>query len=231
MSIPGIPVGQVRGYGKLTQTAGTVITRLLRPFANMFTRLLYAAYTAGATAHTLTVMRPLGVTTFSADADSGQAVVNITADPGAYSTNTGGVPRTANNPIAANDFVVYECADGTFALDTVSSVSTLAITLSNNVPTGGVKSGGKFWFFGIITDTNPADALAHPQYTLAANTVTTLGGTASESVGGVVGTIAHGPLFSSLAGYDGKYQPLILHSGNATNAGVLEEAISLYSDR
>ena len=232
MGSPSVPIGSVKGWGKLTQNAGTVITRLITPMQNMFTRLLYLVYTAGATAHTLTVMRPLGVTTFTADAASGQAVVNIAEDPGAYSTNTGGTPRTANNGIAANDFVVYEAADGTYVLDTVSSVSTLAITLSNNLPTGGVVEGGKFWFFGVIGDTNPADALAHPQFTLAASTVTTLGGSPGEAVGGIVGTIPHGELWADMdVRHDGKNQPLIIHSGNATNAGVLEQVVAAYSDR
>ena len=219
-----IPVFTSKGYGKLTQSAGTVITRLVEPVKNAFTRLVSVWYTAGATAHTLTVMRPLNRVTFTAADAAGQAVVNISADPGNYT----GI-RTADNTIAANDFVVYESADGTFVLDTVSSVSSLAITLTSNVPTGGVLVGGYFWWYGIITDTNPNDATAHPQYTLPASVTTYLGTDAGEGIAGFVGSIPGNQKAGSLINVNGKYEPLILHSGNATNAGVLEKATAIYT--
>ena len=221
-----VPIFGLRGYGKLTQLANTVITRLVEPVRGAFTRLVYAEYTAGVTAHTLTVMRPLNVVYFTAVGAAGQAVVNISADPGAYPANC----QLAANNIAANDFVVYEAANGTYVLDTVSSVSTLAITLNNNLPTGGVALGGKFWWFGIITDTNPADNNPHPQYTLAASGLTSLGGKAGHSIGGFVGTIPN-PNTNFGAGNDGRYQPIIVHSGNATNAGVLEQVTAIYTGR
>lgn len=218
-----VPVYGMRGYGKLTQSAGTVITRLVEPTRGAFTRLTSVWYNCSTTAHTLTVMRPLGLTTFSANAAASQAVVNVAADPGDYSNTT-----VSDNLIAASDFVVYESAySGRYVLDTVSSVSSLAITLTTNLPTGGVVAGGKFWFFGIITDTNPADGLAHPQYTLPASTVTYLGTDAGEGMFGFVGTIP-GTTGSNLTGM---YEPIIVHSGNATAAGVLEKVTAIYTGR
>lgn len=216
-------INSMRGYGKLTQNAGTVITRLIEPVRGSYTRLASVWYTASATAHTLTVMRPLGVTTFTAAAAASQAVVNIAADPGDYATTT-----VADNLIAGSDFVVYESAyPGLFVLDTVSSVSSLAITLATNLPTGGVLQGGKFWFFGVIGDTNPSNGLVHSQFTLAANVTTYLGSDPGESIAGFIGTI---PGYSG-SGLSGMYEPMILHSGNATNAGVLEKVTAIYTGR
>src|SRR5258708_3059183 len=114
------PIGR-RNYGRLTQNAGTVITRLIEPRQSAFTRIMSVFTKTSTTAPILTLMRPLNRTYFTADAAASQAVVNIAADPGDYPSGV----RTADNVIAANDFVVYEAADGTFVLDTVSSVATL----------------------------------------------------------------------------------------------------------
>src|SRR5574341_654632 len=219
-----LPLYQMRGYGKLTQNAGTVITRLIEPVKNAFTRLTSFVYTNLATAHTLTVMRPLNKTTLSAAAAGGQADITITADPGNYPASS----RVADNVIAANDFVVLEAADGTFILDTVSVVAGLVITLTNNLPTGGCKSGAVLWFFGVIADTNPADSLAHPQFTLTASVVTRLGSDPGDSIAGFIGTIPNPNTDFTL---NGKYEPIILHSGNATNAGIMEKATAIYSSK
>lgn len=218
------PVGNAKGYGRKTENANTVITRLVEPVKNHITRLKSLTYTAGATAHLLTVMRPFGMTFFSADAAASQAVVNIVRDPGAYSSYCTVTPQTANNAIAGSDYVVFEMADGTFVVDTVSSVSSLAITLTTNLGTGGVKKGGRFWFYGTVTNTNPKDALAHPRYTLAASSQTILGG---DNPFGFVGSIGGLPG----SDMDGTYEPLILQVDNGTNAGVLESVEAVYTQR
>lgn len=191
-----IPISGTFGYGLVTATAGTVITRTLPAKKRHWTHLLFAKYIAGATAHTLTVMQALGTTTLSAAAAAGQAVVALTADPGV---------GTASGVIAANDYVVIEKPDGTFHTGIVSSVSGLNVTLTANVPTGGFAALAPVWFFGVIGD-------GHPQYTLTASVATTL----QSTIGSVVSSLR-------------RYQPLILHSGNATNAGVLDLVSGCYS--
>lgn len=222
----GLHVFGSKSYGKLTQTAGTIITRLIEPKVNAVTRLTSLWYTCSTTAHTLTVMRPFGVTTFTAAAAASQAVVNIARDPGTYSAFFTATPTVANNILAGSDFVVYQMADGTFALDTVASVSALAVTLTTNLGTGGVAAGGKLWWYGIITDTSPHDGKAHPQYTLAASVVTKLGTDAGESISGWFESVP-GALGSGLE--SPQNQPLICHSGNATAAGVLEKVNAVYT--
>lgn len=219
-----IPLLDARGFGVKTETADTVITRLIPPVRRAFTRLTGVHYRAGGTAHTLTVMRPLNKTTLTAAAAAAQAVINIAADPGDYPTGS----RVADNAIAANDYVVIELADGTHHIGVVSSVASLAITLTANLPTGGAASGATVWFFGIITDLNPCDGLAHPQFTLTASTATVLGDQPGEAVAGIVGTVPHPSTFS---GMNGKNMPMILHSGNATAQGWIESCTVAYTTK
>lgn len=248
MGASAFPIKTGRSYGRLTQTAGTAIVRLIQPIAGAIARLMYLVYNAGATAHTLTVMRCLGQTTVASAAAGGQQVINITADPGKYSTTfPNGTSSVADNNISANDYVVYQCADGTFVVDTVSSVSTLAITMTNNLPTGGVAAGAPFWFFGITTDTNPSDGLAHPFFNMPQSTITTLGSSSGEAGGGGFSSSVPHPTFftpptGSLAwngnpagpggiNQNGQGEPLLICSNNATNQGYIEEAVAAYSDR
>lgn len=181
-----------------TQVAfGTVQTVLIEPVLNAYTSLFDLWVDAGATLQTLTILREMGRTSFTALAAAGQAVVNIAADPGVYSagykqtpTQTlygfPNAPRTADNPIAAGDFVAYRCADGTYVLDTVASVSALAITLTTNLPTGGVLAGAPFWWFGLPADVNPYDAKAHPNFRPKVSTQTRFGVDPSILAGGWV---------------------------------------------
>jgi hypothetical protein len=198
-----------RTYGRKTETAGTIIRQLIEPMKNAFTRIVGVTVKTGATAHILTLLRPCNRTYFTADAAASQAVVNVAADPGDYPSGV----RTADNAIAANDVVVYEASDGTYVLDTVSSVSSLAVTLATNLPTGGVKENGLLWWFGIVTDTNPNDGMAHPRWNLDASTTTSLG---------------RGNCLTSIEDHRlmdvgrGMYQPLVLSVDNGTNASIIE---------
>lgn len=223
VTIPAL--GLLDGPGHLTQTAGTVIVALIPPYmgcqnlpsgvrGQAFTKVTKVAYTTQGTAHKIGVMRPFNFTTFSADAAAAQAVVNLTADPGLYATPAnwkygtvpGGVPSVANNGIAANDYVVYQAADGTLVLDTVSSVSSLAVALTANLPTGGVKQGGVLWFFGVIANTDPNTGRVNPQTTIAASQ--TRDATWADPTG-VVTALHPG-------------DPMIFYSPNGTNAGTLD---------
>jgi hypothetical protein len=185
------------GHGKVTQTAGTVIQQLVPPYIGAITRLTRFSYTAAGTAHTGTVMRPIGSTTFTAAAAASATVVNLTADPG-----------TATNGIAANDYVAIRETDGVTRAYKVSSVSTLAVTLASGLVAGvaasTATSPSKLWFFGITTDTDPATGLAHPSFTLTASATVT----EADSDGGVVASVAAD-------------QPLLFNSDNGTAAGTL----------
>lgn len=185
------------GFGSLTQTAGTPIVRTVNPVRNAYTHITCVKYTAAGTAHTVVIMRPYAKTTLSAAAAAGQAVINITADSGV----------TPPGAIAANDYLVIEKPDGTFFTGLVSSVATLAITLTANVPTGGLSSGATVWFMGAPGDHTDA------QYSGTASTTVTY----SDDCGSVRGTI-------------NKYEPMLVYSANGTAAGTLQQVSGVYSN-
>lgn len=226
----------------LTDTAGHKLTVLVPPRKNSFTRLLSILYTVGTTAHTLTVLREKARTTTTAAAAGGQAVINLAADPGKLLKGPNGTASSvADRGIAANDWLAFELADGTFWFDQVASVSTLAITLQTNLPSGTaltnpVLAGAVVWFFGLPGDQNPLDvatvtskgatptatASAHPVFdAFAAASGTqqiTLGGIASEDVAG----LCRSPV---------PYSPILVQSNNATVAGTIEHYAWSHSDR
>lgn len=217
MALANVGLARTFGYGKNTQTAGTIITQVIPPVGGKRAKLTKLVYTCGATLHTITVMRALARTTLSAAAAAAQAVINLTRDPGAYAANATSdgraTPSVADNVIAANDFLLIAKPDGTWHFAQVSSVATLAITLTANVPTGGFAAGADVYFFGIITDTDPNTGAAHPILTLIGGTsaLTTLTGDGAPLVETVL-----------------QDSPMVIHSGNATNAGVLEQASGAY---
>lgn len=185
-----------------TETAATAIVDIIPPRKGAKARLRKYVYTPGATTHTLTVMCPQGRTTLSAAALAAQAVVNLTADPG-----TG----TTSGAIAAADYLVIEKpfsagSPRTFHIAKVSSVATLAITLTANVPTGGFSSGAAVWFFGAAADAQ------HPTFALTTGAQRT-------------------PIDDSwygLCGPTGQDMPILMYSDNATNAGTLNYAQGIY---
>lgn len=216
--------------GRKTANAGTAITQLIPPwsgrqapaaggFSPYYTHISKLIYTTGATAHDVVIMRPFNYTTLAADAAASQAVVVLAADPGSYSTAyqyptpSSAAVRTANNLIAGSDYVVLQLPDGTYLMDTVSSVSTLSVTLANNLPTGGAKSGAILWFFGVAANSDPATGRANPSVDiLASETLRTF----SDSGAG---------LWASLHPGD----PLIVYSANGSNAGSLELVSGFYA--
>jgi hypothetical protein len=236
------PVYGTFSEGGQTQTAGTVINFMIQPWLGQdgsgyasgtipskgLTHVSKIFYNIGTTAHTLTFMRPLNYTTASSSAAGAQKVINIAADPGIYSTNykypipSGGAVDTADrSAIAANDFIAYQLANGLFIFDKISSVSTLALTMTSNIPTngGGIAKGGLIYLYGTITSVVPYTRQAHPVATLiaaASNTVLTelpLG--ASDC--GLVTTMHPG-------------DPMVIQSSNGTTAGIFSLVSGYYGE-
>lgn len=188
------------GFGSQTQTAGTRIRQLIPPRQRGIARITRVVYTAAGTAHTLTFARPIGRTTASVAAASGQAVINLTADPG-----------VTGNLIAANDLVAVRETDGVTRLYIVSSVSGLAVTMTSNF-TAGVAAGASVWNFGLLTDTDPRTGLAHPTLLPPASATTTY----EDREGGVI------------AGHEPD-APLLVDSNNASAAGTLQQVSWSYT--
>jgi hypothetical protein len=182
-------------FAGLTASAGTAITALLPPRQRAFTRLTRILYRCGGTAHAIVVLKSLAQVTLTANAASGQAVINISSDPG----------------MAANKFVCVELADGTYHLGRVSSVSSLAVTLSANLP-AAASSGAKVWFFGL-----PGDHPVSSQTTTRPTPV--LGHTVTCTASILNAWEDYG---SGIAQSNNQEEPLMVHSANGTAAGTFE---------
>lgn len=231
--------------GRSTATAGTAIAALIPPFtgtpgdaANVFdlsktpknfglgvTHVTKVCYTTAGTAHQIGIMRPFNYTWTTAAAAVNQADIVLYDDPGLYSTNYkypskhGKSAAVANNAIAASDYVVYQLVDGTWIVDTVSSVSSLTVTLTTNIPNvsgGGVAAGAPVYFFGVIGNSDPATGQVNPQNTIAASQTRDASWTGDGF-----------PICSALHVGD----PLLFYSANGTNAGTLEFLQGFYSKR
>jgi hypothetical protein len=148
-------------------TAGTPYTIPIPSKPGLLACMDSFIYTAGATAHTAYLMRALGRTTISLAAALSQAVINLAADPGAGLA-------TGANLISANDWLIIQsAATKLYYAVQVSSVSTLAITLTANVPVA-FAVGDKVFFYGIKTDVSPETGLVHANYAMTASTAVTI---------------------------------------------------------
>lgn len=196
----GIVASDHVGYGYQTQNAGTRINQMIQGKKDHYTYVTKLSYKAAATQHALALMRKVAETTLSAAAAASQAVIALSADPGTTSTGT----------IAAGDHVAIKKPDGTWHHGIVSSVASLNITLTANVPSGGFLSGARVIFYGAPGDTD------HTERTFAglASVTTTL------PADGVEGVLARS------LGVD---EPVIFSSDNLTNAGFLLHLGASYS--
>ncbi len=190
--------------GKATASAGTVINLLVPPRLGAYSRITGYCYNCGTTGHTLTVLREQGRTTLSAAAASGQAVVALTADPGA----------AVSNPVAANHWVAWSNGDGTYSFGQVNSVSGLNVTLKANLGKA-LTAGLTFWLLGATTDTDPSTGVAFQQVDVPASTLTQL---YDDRTG------------AGLFNTQYRWSPLLVQSNNATAAGTIEVVTYLHCD-
>jgi hypothetical protein len=187
-----------------TITADTLIEVVIPPKEDCRTRLMKLEYTSAGTAHTVTMMRPLSKTTLSAAAGTGQAVVNLTAEPGAGIAAYG---TTVAGAIAANDYlVIRKESTGVSYLVKVSSVATLAITLTANVPVA-FAAGDTVWFYGVPTNVQTNTARGHVALLPPVSATTTY---ASTDWGEGIFTTSE------------RDAPVIVSSTNATAAGTIK---------
>lgn len=188
-----------------------------------YTYVNQIVYASAGTVHDVVVMRPFNWAVVNGDVAHNATVVNLLTDPGAYSTafkyglpgDAGGVvANTADNGIAASDYVAVQLRDGTWHMSLVSSVSSLAVTLTTatpNVSGGGIEDGSILFFFGAPANTNPQTGQAHVKFTTVASTRVLLFDSGSSGIG-------------SLNPGD----PLIVYSANATAAGILHSVTGQY---
>lgn len=183
-------------YGSSTQAFGTPITRVIPPKSTGRACVGNFKYINSTTAHTLTMMVTLAQTTVASEAASGATTVTLTT-----------IPTAADGSIlAANDYLIMQYEDGSWASFLVSSLSGLVVT----VPALAQKilKNSVVYFMGA-----PGD---HTSRQFAMPASTTYDFIASDfRIRAATGALPG--------------QPILVHSNNATATGVLSH-LSYYYD-
>ena len=190
-----------------TETLGTAIDEEIPGQNGKRLALVGFDYLCGSTAHTLKVLHCGSVAgsrnTMSALAVSGQAVLNVTTNP----TDPAGAAT------ASGDIIAFQLTDGTWEFDTVSSLATKAITMTNNITgldSGGgataIAAGAAVRIFGVIGDG------FNFTFGLAASVVTHFDDT----------ILCQAPFVGD---------PLYVYDGNETNAGFINNLLFAYINK
>ena len=195
-----------KNNGKNTQTAGTIITSVIRPDPSGRGKSVITAlsYLPGSTAHTLTVMRPQGSTLVTSAAAASQA--DIVLDSISLAKDYLGVSLAEN--LAANDFIVVKHTDGTYGVYKISSIATLTLTLTANLAKA-VAADSQVWGLYEVGRTLGIE------HTIFPTVASTLFAPAVDPSVGLAESFKVG-------------EPLVLHSDNATAAGVLNYLSAAY---
>lgn len=217
----GLPFRGSFGMGGITANAGTVINCLIPPRKNSFSIITTLRYSNGGTTqgHTLTFLKPVGVTTVTSATTAGQKVVPLVADPSQYLGPNGSTSgQTVNNPTSAGDYLVFELPDGTFYFDTANSTVTTVVTMSTNLPTRGLAAGAKVWNLKVTGQKDPWTGIAFPTmlapFQIALNTV---------------GEYTIQDIENGLVRSNQQYQPMIVQSNNISVAGTIDWISGVYS--
>lgn len=195
-SVPAY-VHAFKTFGYHTETAGTTIDEEVPGRDGERLALIEALVTAAATAHTLYLMYAEGTgsrNTAAAAADAEQKDVVCTDAP----------KDPAGNAAASGDIVAYQLAGGTWEFNTVDSLDTKTITLTNNIGTGGIAAGAKVLVLGVAADG------ANFQFAIGAS---------AQSEFGKGGIAAVHP-------YSG--EPFYVQDSNGTNAGSIDNLVFAY---
>lgn len=205
-------INETFAMGRKSVAFGTAIVAIVPGHEGKKTKVTNIDVMCAGTAHTLTMMRALNRTTVVNAVASGDTTLLIAADPGVYTAKT-----TANNPIAASDYIALRRADGVWIYDTVASKTvnadgtvTVALTTASSLP--AIAKGAPFCFYGVTTDTDPNTGLVHAQYLLTASTVNKLG----DGVSVVVQS-------------NQPNEPILLYDNNATATGAIERVAGYYA--
>jgi hypothetical protein len=200
--------GWHRGYH--TESANTVITEIVEPIEDMIIRVTQMIYRAGTTAHSVRLMRPIAETTTTAAAAAAQQVMALT------SVNAGLDSSGAAETLAGSDYLAWKDTNGVYQFDLVSSVSSLNVTMTSNLPTA-VDSGAPVWMFYEVGRSS------HETFNPGVSATRTYrDGKAGIFQAGLTKQVdRHNER-------NGKGDPILFHSNNATAAGFLEALSGIY---
>jgi len=187
--------------------AGTAITVVIPPINLMIPRINRFCYTAGATEHTATILRPIGRTTTTAASASG--VSTLVLDD----VSAGKTTANAEEDLAADDYVAWPDQYGVWHTGILASISANTITLTAAL-TEDVNRGAYVY---VLHELGRA---THLQVKLPASTRVE-----------IIGPIQAG--FGTQSGVQtsrtGLGDPLVLSIDNITNAGKLHYVLGNYA--
>lgn len=207
----------VGGFGPITATnASNPYAVLIPPKSNAYyTVINNLKMITPNNQQILYFMRPKGTTTVSVAA-GGQKSVTIAADPGVGMKGPNGTQsQLADRGIAGNDYVVFILPDGTYWLDTVASVAAgppIVLTMTTNLPTGGLAANATMWFFGLNTDSDPITGKAFSSLFLPK-----------------AATTNYGPADDGIARSFKRGEPMVVYCDNASAQGWLDGLSAIYS--
>jgi hypothetical protein len=140
-----------------TETAATVIDEPIQAQDDKRLALASLSYLSAATAHTISFMFAKDNASYAGSSRNTTSALAVSGQKDIVVTNT---PRDpAGNAAAASDIIAYQITDGTWEFNTIASVATKTITLTNNI--AGVDAGAgataiaasaKVMIFGVVGD-------------------------------------------------------------------------------
>lgn len=184
-----------------TAVAGTAITGLVWPMVGAVARIVKMVYICSTTAHTLSILRSQGTTVTTAASAAGASTLTI--------DNV--APYSGEN-LAASDYIVVKNTDGSFNEYIISSINTTTkvVTITGTLAKA-VSSNATVWaMYEVARTAGPNPSLQYKAVVSVTNTFNT----ESEEVG--------------IAVSGSTYEPLLIHSDNATAAGTLQQTHCIY---
>tara|TARA_R110000803_G_scaffold18695_2_gene49583 strand:- start:317 stop:892 length:576 start_codon:yes stop_codon:yes gene_type:complete len=112
--------------------------------ANSITRINTLIYTCGTAVHAVTIMRPVATTITDVAAATGQPVIEVTDAVTMKAPNT-----VTPEPLAGPDYLAWIDSTGKFQYDTVSSITSNAVTMTGNL-SASIAAGQTIWIFGEV---------------------------------------------------------------------------------
>jgi hypothetical protein len=189
-----------------TETAGTVITQVVPRVEGLIARINHLTYTSAGTAHTITVMRATADTTADGRAAAGQKVVTLSNISAMNTVNS-----SADEDIAASDYLAWVDDEGKIAFDIVASISSSAVTMTVNF-TNPIPDGSPVWIFGALA------RASHLSFSPPASATTVMPLNAQAGI----------PKQLDSNERSGVGDPILIQSSNGTSAGTIASTSGAY---
>lgn len=190
-------------FFRLSNAADTVITQLIPPLANNKVRLTSLSYTPGATAHDLIIMRALELVEAAVAAAAAATSLELTST------------TFVGDTIANGDYIVVEHSDDTYGLYLVSALAGSTVTI--NALSKAVNANASVWILGA-----PGESYHSTLGTIASTRMDF-----SDEAGGLAQTGYDDGTYNR----DGRGDPMVIYSSNATAAGTLNRGAATYVSR